>query len=90
MGDDVEEVINGTCWYFTKPRNATYLDDVMAGDRSLELAWWDTLNSIAQLVVKGLPLGASKCNWLAERVTVLGVELLKDEYNIGKKVQQKL
>ena len=90
LSDDIEEEIDGTCWFIPKPRNATYLDDVTVGNRELELAWADALYTVARLAVKGLPLGTSKCTWLALTVTVLGVELACDEYCIGRKALGKL
>ena len=48
------------------------------------------LYAVAHLAIKGLPLGAGKCVWLAHQVTILGVELSRDDYCIGKKALGKL
>ena len=39
-----------------------------------------------RLAIKGLPLGAYKCTYLAEQVIVLGLELEHNESSLGKKV----
>lgn len=31
LSEDIEEVIDGICWYVPRPANATYLDDVTVG-----------------------------------------------------------
>ena len=89
LSEDIEEVIDGVCWYVPRPANATYLDDVTVGHWDVTEAWKQTLYAIVCLSLKGLPLGASKCNWLTRKVAVLGVELVRDEYHIGKKALAK-
>ena len=41
--------------------NAAYLDDVTVGHQDPKQVWVDTLDAVAHLAIKGLPLGAGKC-----------------------------
>ena len=44
----------------------------------------------ARLALKGLPLGANKCNYLRKRLPLLGVELFGNRVQIGSKALGKL
>ena len=90
LPEDIEEVIDGVCLYVPHPASTTYLDDVTVGHWDVTETWKQTLYAIVCLSLKRLPLGASKCNWLTRKVAVLGVELVRDEYHIGKKALAKL
>ena len=52
--------------------------------------WTDTLEAIRRLTSRGLLLNAWKLQLLRRRVTVLGLELAADSFQLGRKSLTKL
>ena len=46
--------------------------------------WLDTLEAIRSLVSMGLPINIWKCQFLFDRVVVLGYSVEGDKYQLGK------
>lgn len=78
------------CARLPVPHSSAYLDDSSTGGRGLSSAWAQSLTLTVRLALKGLPLGADKCNFLRERLPLLGVELFHNSVQLGAKALGKL
>ena len=56
-------------------RHGTYIDDWTPAGVSVEECWHNTLIGLTRVTRAGLPISIGKCQFLARKVTLLGMVL---------------
>ena len=79
--------LDGPVLDIPRPQHATYIDDVTVHGKGWAAVMRDSIRAVARLGAKGLPLGADKCFFLGDEVTILGYEVQAPagEYRVGAK-----
>ena len=73
-----------------KLKHGTYMDDCTVGNNTLEATWQDTLEAMICLLRQGLPINIWKCQFLRTMLSLLGVVLSGERFQLGKKSIAKL